>query len=512
MTRLVRVLLVALVFGVTGSASTGCTDGVLQTGADGGVDSDTDTHTDTWSQAMDEFWGEAPDLETRLALFDDMWSELDQEYAAFVTTPNLDWDDVHATYRPAVEQAVLFGELVNIFNEVFTLLQDSHTFVFCDEVCLTPLRERPPMFIQQYWSPSHPLGVCVTALEDDTMLVYRVEEDNPAGLQPGDRLLGYDGVPWRQLLDQLEDANIPSCRVHGTADSVEDRHRMESVVNNPHLFAELDFIRYGTDSVVSVSTDDLIEYTSTLACTGQVAVNGVGFPWTDYLDWHYVDGTEQDVSWGIVEGTNIGYIYVYSWISNTEGGLFADAVEALMSTDGLIIDQRFNVGGGMLYPFDGMSLLFNQDLVNITQCGTRSDPDDRNALEYYPWSTYDFHADPETFYDRPIAILTGPRAGSSGDYFPYYMVRHPRAQRFGRPTIGAFGAGSGFLWNPNDPYLNAFYSRYMDANCVDSDGNFLHRTEQVPETPVWLTADDVAAGIDTVVEAALEWIGEQNQQ
>jgi hypothetical protein len=45
---------------------------------------------------------------------------------------------------------------------------------------------------------------------------------------------------------------------------------------------------------------------------------------------------------------------------------------------------------------------------------------------------------------------------------------------------------------------------------LDSEDQVMLRSEQTPETEVWFTQDDVAAGRDTVVEAALAWIAEEN--
>ena len=45
---------------------------------------------------------------------------------------------------------------------------------------------------------------------------------------------------------------------------------------------------------------------------------------------------------------------------------------------------------------------------------------------------------------------------------------------------------------------------------LDSEDRIMLRSEQTPETPVWFTQDDVAADRDTVVEAALAWIAEEN--
>jgi len=46
--------------------------------------------------------------------------------------------------------------------------------------------------------------------------------------------------------------------------------------------------------------------------------------------------------------------------------------------------------------------------------------------------------DRETYYDHPIAILTGPGAWSNGDWESLRSGFHPRARVFGKPSNGAF--------------------------------------------------------------------------
>ena len=36
--------------------------------------------------------------------------------------------------------------------------------------------------------------------------------------------------------------------------------------------------------------------------------------------------------------------------------------------------------------------------------------------------------------------------------------------------------------------------------------------ENTPDTEVWLTKEDIVAGVDTVAEAALEWITAENEK
>jgi hypothetical protein len=72
-------------------------------------------------QAVDERWGEAPDVETRLEHFDSLWAHIGSTYAGFVTLPSLDWDAVRDTYRPQFESADSYGRLFTLTAELMHL-------------------------------------------------------------------------------------------------------------------------------------------------------------------------------------------------------------------------------------------------------------------------------------------------------------------------------------------------------------------------------------------------------
>lgn len=338
----------------------------------------------------------------------------------------------------------------------------------------------------------------MTLLDDDSLLVYRTIPGNPAKLKPGDVLLGCDGKPWRELLATIETWKLPFCGDRGTTDPSEDTRLMEAIVLNLHLFEALDVLRYGTDQVDHLPTEDIIGGESyPLACSDQLPVPGISFPWTDFTE-HEADG-KNDISGGIISGTNIGYIYVYSW-RKAVGERFEQLVGSLLDTDGLIIDTRYDMGGFLSEADGGLRLLFNEQIV-VAQMAMRDfNSDDFDAMEIVGQLVIE--GDPQTYYDRPIAVLTGPKSISMGDIFPYMMSFHPRARRFGRSTDGAFGSSA--------DASGAFDYSYSPMLFADNEGNWLHRSVQTPEEEVWLTREDVVNGVDTVVEAALAWIAEEN--
>jgi C-terminal processing protease CtpA/Prc len=492
--------------------------------ADAGADgSDDALEFDCLADRVDEHWGEAPDQASRLEIFDALWTGLAHYFAAFESTP-LDWDLAHDVYRPQVADADSQGRFYAILSLIAHSLRDGHTVITSESIygplpdpywpAALSLAERPPVFWLEDRVSS--IGACVTPTDDGSLLVYRAEPDSPAGLAPGDLVLGYDGETWADLLTPILACRLPTVgRPASTAEN--QRFKMlGSVVNNPHLFDELDVWRHGDAAPEPVATDGLLDHGSDLICSDQVAVAGVEPPCSR---WNacYADTYETpQVSWGVLPDTDVGYIYVYSW-QGSAGSLFTQAVDELLGSAGLIIDQRSGPGGGPAWE-GGLALLFDEDVEDAIVFLER-DPESSDYEALIPAAGIDpigIAADPLTGYSGPIAVLTGPHAGSAGDIFPFLIGQHPTARRFGRPTDGRFGAttytiaNSGDWWPEPDPFAGDFYASFTVAIGVDGDGDHLQGAPPAPEYPVWLVEDQVAAGVDTVVNAALEWIAQMN--
>jgi len=441
------------------------------------------------------------DSETRLAVFNELWQYLSDNYAGFAAR-GLDWEKVREDYASAVESADSVEEFYGVLSRLFRLIQDGHTNISFRSLCETPIGSRPQYFNLEDWYSA--TGICVTPMDSGRLLVYRAEDGNVAGLQPGDYILGYDSRAWAFLLKDLEMMDMPVCGMHASCASAERNLYLGSVMNNPHLFYTMEYIYRNSTEIMSVSTEKLINYGSGLVCSDQLPVDGVDFPYKYGED----SRSAGDVSWGTLEGTNIGYIYVYSWKDEAVVD-FSVAVYELMETDGLIIDQRFN-SGGMPENSLALSLLFRQDVDHAVTCAGRVSEKDLYSLDVSGGEKYGIDAFEYDSYDEPIAVLTGHKAASGGDLFPYLMRFHHKVRIFGRSTEGSFGAIKG-LWDP-DPYFGDITVSYAHCVMVDTDGNCLQGREQEPDVEVWLDPDDVAYGIDTVVETALEWIEYENSK
>ncbi|HEU5181994.1 MAG TPA: S41 family peptidase [Candidatus Polarisedimenticolia bacterium] len=458
-----------------------------------------------WRQAIDALWGEGLPTDTKLSLFDHFWQPVDTRFACFQGL-DVDWQALRDRYRPEIAAGVSRGRFAAIMNHMSLALRESHTNASDIRVSFqTVARPGVPVMYVGDWGFDTHFGACLTPLPDDSLLVYRTVPNHPLGLVPGDRVLGYDGRPWRELYQELLQEELPlRGSWWGSSPDGFDHSLMMAAGLNWHLFDVIDIARHRTGEITHQPTNMLDVTLPRLFCSEQLDIPGVPSP--DFI-------LSDLVRWGMVEGTHIGYIYVYGWVENVQQE-FQEAVRALtvaQLTQGLIIDFRMNVGGNLFLSNAGLNLLFKDPTPTIA-FAERSDPADHLRMApspNSPPSAYVINKFPDrNFYLNPIAVLIGPGAVSSGDQVALRMTFHPTARTFGKTTATAFNGPVTLDFGPD------WFARVAEADAyrVTDPSNFLTHDEFVVDTPVWLTQEDVARGKDTVVEKAIHWIQNRSPQ
>jgi hypothetical protein len=457
-----------------------------------------------WQALIDERWGEGKATSQKLQIFDNYWNRIDQHYAGFQNL-KIDWEAIKQKYRPEIETGVSRGRFCAILNHMSFILNEGHSVVYDKEVYNDVLEAGVPLLVADGGFFNDHFGASLTPLEDSTLLVYKAVENHPLGLEPGDRVLGYEGSPWKDLYKQLLSYELPMTTMYFGSHRQSSEHILLTAAGeNWHLFDTLDVIKYGASDTVHFPTSLLAGEEMELIGAEQLPVANIPFP--DFSQGNLI-------TWGIVKGTDLGYIYTHSWHPNFNPERFETAVLDLMhnhKTKGLILDARMNDGGQPKYYNNGLRHLFNKDLYFLDAV-RRSDPNDHfgfsAANSNWPGS-YEylgFKATPE-IYDKPIAILTGPSAISAADFYVLTARKHPYARTFGKTTNGAFSGVDGSVDNfslGSDWYV--FYPNHA-FYLLENAGQYLAHFSQGVDEEVWLEAKDVVNGEDTVVKRAIEWI------
>ncbi|RIK66264.1 hypothetical protein DCC62_25350 [candidate division KSB1 bacterium] len=322
--------------------------------------------------------------------------------------------------------------------------------------------------------------------------------NHPLGLVPGDLVLGYDGVLWKDIYPTLLEAELPLALniVNAATEEANTYYLLQSAGLNWHLFDTIDIVKYGTGDTLHFSTNLLANENRIMWGSEQIDVPGV--------KWR--------VSWGVMTGTKVGYVYVTSWAADAQNTIlvqFRNAVDSLMhhtETEGIIFDFRFNTGGTALAR-DGLVLLFNQTVATVG-FDRRVRGEDHFAMQpdpQRPASALVIRGDPNTFYNKPIAILIGPGSISAGELEARRLAFHPRARIFGKAAAGGnTGSDNINLGNSDWSAMLATGPQYLV-----STHEYLSHKALEPHEKVWFDRDDVARGEDTVVKAAMAWIAKQ---
>jgi len=460
---------------------------------------------------IDAYWGEGAPAADKLAIFDKFWSYADAHYAAFQGI-RVDWRAERRRYRDEVAAGVSRGRFAAIMNQLSLALRDSHSLALDWPVNVDTVPDRGvPLFGLSGWV-ADPSGACMTAQRDGSALVYSAMPDHPLGLEPGDRILGYDGVPWRVLYKRLLRWELPLWPISwGSSRSAYEHTFVMSAGLNWHLFETMDIAKHD-GGIMHQPTSLMPGPLFWGFCAEQLAIPGVPKP--AYFSGDFATG-------GIVEDSNVGYVYVWSFDGAARED-FAAVVHQLTQVDqvdGLIIDLRFNDGGIMSAPFDALGELAAHPTPTIAMDGRASEHRHFAMKEVVPPSEFllDYAYDDEAgtkervpgSFAGPVALLVGPGAVSAGDIAALVTTYLPRSRTFGRSTAMAVGL-------PTQPALGTeldlgpdWFARVAETNAfhVRSPGNYLIHDEFPVDQRVWLRPRDVAAGKDTVVEAALRWLG-----
>jgi hypothetical protein len=466
-----------------------------------------------WQLIIDTTWGLGLPLEEKLIIFDAFTDTLTRSFIGF-NSQGIDpaeWEQIKASYRSKIDSSTSRGAFSSLMSHLAYNLKEQHTFAWDDTIKNTTLNPGIPVLLVGLRNCEH-FGAVLTLLPDSSIVVLSTLENHPLGLEPGDLVLGYEGIPWKVLIDELLEVDIPMVFEQRGAKSARRHSQLTSAGMNWHLFDTIDIVKYTSGDTVHLAVDPLLNLP---VPTGEVWISfGENMMWNNeqlpvpgvpMLDPNDLD--EKCLTYGIIEGTNIGYIYLYvefpKGILGIEYGVdeqFYEAFSFLKETEGLIIDLRLNFGGGATFD-ETFKIMFNEILYTVEEA-YRCSLTDFNLCpaNYRDW--YVIPGQPMTLYDRPLALLVGPNCISMGELIAHYFRYHPMVRYFGKPTGGSIAHGEPIYDFP-DWTIN--YSIYTVFH-INNPGVYLFGNEFCVDDTTWFDRDGVANGEDAVANKAIEWI------
>ncbi len=380
----------------------------------------------------------------------------------------VDWNAVRAELRPQAAAAHTNGELRTVIRDMIGRLGQSHFALLASSA------DSPAAASSGSADLSGDPGFDVRLVGGD-LLVTRVDPHGgaaQAGVRTGWRLSAIGSTPIAALLGGLPDGasdrlrNVEAWRLAET--------RLRGAVGSDLAVAFED----GGGRTVALSIARHPE-------TGSPVTVG-------NLPTMFV--RVESASRATPGGRTVGVIGFNVWMPAVDA-TFQEAIDRFRTADGIVIDLRGNPGG-LAAMLTGISGHFLDERVTLGTMKTRT-------------SELRFTANPRLVnakgervapYGGPVAILVDALSGSASECFTGGMQSIGRARVFGQVSMGQ-ALPALFDQLPNGDVLIHAYGDFVTATGVRLEGRGV-----IPDQVVGLRRDDLLAGRDATLEAALAWI------
>jgi len=382
--------------------------------------------------------------------FRDLYETLGRQYPCF-ELKGIDWKKVGDEMLPRAKAAKSDSEFGFLCEELVARLEDSHASVIEGSA-------KPPVPAFPQWDP----GFACLIDDRGKPVIYYVDQNGPAsvaGIRPGMTVALIDGQDGAAA---IEECMKQAKKYAGySSDRYLRYHAAQWLARRVDKGAKVKLVledSSGRKRNFEVAATMGVRYLPRLP----VPVQGV----SDSAD---VGST--------MLADKVGYIYVRRIRENLIATL-DQAVGQLKDAKGLIIDVRGNSGGG----FDAERSFRNFAL---------DDP-----------------AEPaRPRFKGTIAVLIDARCISAGEGWASWFVAKKRARLFGETTAGASSRKTAYTLK-NGMYKVTFpvkaYTGFLDRP--------IERRGLEPDVPLRQNAKDLAAGRDTVLQAAKAYLVEAARQ
>lgn len=386
--------------------------------------------------------------------FDTAWATINEEFYD-PEFEGVDWDGLRAEYRPLALEAGDHGEFLLVVNEMLFQLGVSHTGVLPAE----DLEQLDPILTSPGWA-----GFDVRLIGDDCVLT-EVEPGSPAdvaGFRPGFVLASVSGESVEEIV--ADAPPVPPQHERGRRSAQTNQVR-ERLYGEPQTELQ---VTYRDDG------DEIEEATLVFASRGSSSEI------TPELPPAYTELTVSRLEGGI------GYIAFNVFLPDLLEPI-SDAIEQMTDAPGLVIDLRGNHGG----VFPVRKALVDQLVAEPDLIWTYRARDER--VEVYAEPT-------GSVYGGPLVVIVDVLSASSAEEFAGALQAMGRAVIVGERTAGRV------LVQRDAQLPNGDLMIYPYAQTTVSDGTVLESRGVIPGLPTPLSRDQLMAGNDTPLQAAIDYI------
>jgi C-terminal processing protease CtpA/Prc len=340
------------------------------------------------------------------------------------------------------------------------------------------------------------LGVC-GRVRGDAIVVTFAQPNNPLGLQAGDLVSAVDAVSGPALLEYA--AARPVCGVVSPSASGTRASAAASFFGTVPTGAQLTVqpVRGGAPTTVEVpagngewiSCQDALGRDLNFNAEATLRPDGIAvirlprfYPIDAMLP---PNPTQQDYE---------------EFIANFQAAILAE-FDTVKQAPGLVWDARGNYGGISLVGLAIAGGMPSAAPTAISYCTSRIPQSEPPAFSDEPYAIYDVTPGGPFAYAGKVAVIVDGLDYSAADYFPYAIRKATATPLVGEASAGAYGGTGGLLELEGPPGM---FFNYDVNRCVDADTNEpLEGTAVEPDLPLEYDPEDLAAGVDTLLEAAV---------
>lgn len=395
----------------------------------------------------------------RIAGLSRLWAEVKFNFANFGLVPDVNWDSLFVAYLPKVRRPQSTLEYYRTLQELCVHLRDGHTGVDVPDELRDLTQGRVPI---------------QTRLTEGRVIVHEVFDPalRDLGVVPGLEITSIDGTPAREYARQqvlpLQAANTPQ----GLRRTVYEYALLRGPVDESVL--------------LSFEGEDGQVFSQSLGRSSRIPGNG------------------PLVAFEVLNG-NVGYVSIRSFAWDEVVQAFDSIFPRVLRTDALIIDLRENGGGSgrigwtILGYFTDRPLTYQKWISRAYSPIRRAWQRSEDWLERPPGM---WPADRAHFYENPVVLLTRARTASMAENFCVGFRIMERGVIIGGPTAGSSGTPLFFSLPGGGE------GRVVTTRGLYPDGTEYIGTGVQPDIEVVPTIEDVRAGRDAVLEAAIEYLGD----
>lgn len=379
----------------------------------------------------------------RLKIFDQVWETIRDKYYDEHFN-GVDWDLQRKKYRPLAEHAESDSEFYSYLKLMVGELRDSHTRIH------TP-RERESR--QNNLETSAGFELFEVEGRSAVVEVSPLSEAARKGIRPGMILAAVNGIDIGKILARARALALPS-----SSERAEKVSLYRTLLSGPA----------GTKLELTLLDEREIQH--------QITVELMETPEPTRLEWkRFADGT--------------GYIKFNRWEASITDD-FRKALERLRDSSRLVIDLRGNAGGSGRDMYAAANLFFT-DPVSFGEYIPRKGK--RTIVRSFPMR--------KPAWSGSIAILLDESSRSSSELFAAILRDHHKAVIAGRQSCGCVLGISSIKKLKGGGELTV-----SEIDVLSPGGQRLERTGVVPDIDVPWRLEDLRAGRDAVLDAALDWL------